>query len=127
MLATRSSPAFLRPGINPTGTITFALYGPDDATCSKPAIFTLSLAVNGNGTFVAEGFKPRETEVRSYAWRVLGGLEALTGTLMVSWSTALMLGSVTWIYKRRMDHWRVRPSGQTTAERPTPAGRGAIR
>jgi voltage-gated potassium channel len=61
------------------------------------------------------------------AWRVLGGLEALTGTLMVSWSTALMLGSVTWIYKRRMDHWRVRPSGQTTAERPTPAGRGAIR
>ena len=58
--------ATLSGGINPTGTITFALYGPDDATCSKPAIFTLSLAVNGNGTFVAEGFKP--TTAGTYGW-----------------------------------------------------------
>jgi hypothetical protein len=38
-------------------------------------------------------------------WRLLGGLEAMTGILMVSWSTAILLGLFTWIYKRRLDEW----------------------
>jgi hypothetical protein len=38
-------------------------------------------------------------------WRVLGGLEALTGMLMVSWSTVLLLGACGWIYSRRVTAW----------------------
>ena len=38
-------------------------------------------------------------------WRLLGGVEALTGMMMVSWSTALLLGACTWISSRRMEAW----------------------
>jgi voltage-gated potassium channel len=48
-------------------------------------------------------------------WRLLGGVEAMTGILMVSWSTAVMLGLVTWIYKRRLDDW-----SNATSNRATP-------
>jgi len=43
-------------------------------------------------------------------WRLLGGVEALTGVLMMSWSTALLLGVVNWIYTHRRDRWRVKES-----------------
>lgn len=38
-------------------------------------------------------------------WRMLGGVEALTGMLMVGWSTAIMIGRLTWIYSRRIEEW----------------------
>jgi uncharacterized repeat protein (TIGR01451 family)/fimbrial isopeptide formation D2 family protein len=44
--------ATLAGGFNPTGTITFQLYGPDDATCAT-AIFTTTNAVSGNGDYVS--------------------------------------------------------------------------
>jgi hypothetical protein len=42
----------------------------------------------------------------SREWRLLGGVEALTGTLMVSWSTVLLLGLLHWIYGRRIQMWQ---------------------
>jgi voltage-gated potassium channel len=40
-------------------------------------------------------------------WRLLGGLEALTGMMMVSWSTVLLLRVCSWVYTRSLDAWRV--------------------
>jgi hypothetical protein len=48
--------ATLAGGTNPTGTITFRLYGPNDATCAGPAIFTNVKSVNGNGNYVSDPF-----------------------------------------------------------------------
>jgi hypothetical protein len=54
------------------GTITFKLYGPDDATCSNPAVFTSSaVPVSGNGTYptasqAAVSFTP--TAAGTYRW-----------------------------------------------------------
>ena len=41
-------------------------------------------------------------------WRLLGGLEALTGMMMVSWSTVLLLGLCSRISSRRVEAWRGR-------------------
>jgi hypothetical protein len=38
-------------GFNPTGSITFNLYDPSDATCSGTPALTQTVTVNGNGTF----------------------------------------------------------------------------
>jgi len=38
-------------------------------------------------------------------WRLLSGVEALTGVLMISWSTALLLRVVTWVNARMLDRW----------------------
>jgi hypothetical protein len=50
--------ATLTTGGNPTGTITFRLYGPDDATCGGVAIFTSVVGVNGDGTYASGSFIP---------------------------------------------------------------------
>jgi hypothetical protein len=53
--------------LNPTGWITFALYGPDDDECLGPPIFTAPpVAVNGNGTYQSEGY--RLTRPGRYRW-----------------------------------------------------------
>jgi len=41
-------------------------------------------------------------------WRLLAGVEALIAALMLSWSTAVILGVLTKIYSRRMELWRQR-------------------
>src|SRR3989441_12325260 len=38
---------------NPTGTITFNLYGPDDATCGGAVIFSSTVPVSGNGDYTS--------------------------------------------------------------------------
>ncbi|HEY7334815.1 MAG TPA: potassium channel family protein [Bryobacteraceae bacterium] len=38
-------------------------------------------------------------------WRLLGGVEALIGSLMMTWSTAVILGVITRIYSRRKELW----------------------
>jgi hypothetical protein len=38
-------------------------------------------------------------------WRLLGGLEAMTGMLMVSWSTVLLLGLSSRMTSRRVESW----------------------
>jgi hypothetical protein len=50
---------------NATGTITFNLYGPNDATCAS-SIFTSAATVNGNGNYTSGSFTP--TTVGTYTW-----------------------------------------------------------
>lgn len=52
------------------GTITFALYGPDDATCSGTNLVatdaSFTVAVSGNGNYTSPSFTP--TAVGTYRW-----------------------------------------------------------
>jgi hypothetical protein len=61
-----SSTATLAGGSSPTGTITFSLYGPDDATCSTTPVFTSTVTVTGNGTYPSGSFTP--TAPGTYRW-----------------------------------------------------------
>ena len=61
-----SDTATLAGGFNPTGTITFRLFGPNDATCTNPSVFTTTKAVNGNGAYTSAAFTP--TLVGTYRW-----------------------------------------------------------
>ena len=62
-----SDTATLSNGVNPTGTITFTLFGPGDANCTGAPIFTSMVAVNnGNGTYTSDPFTP--TAPGSYNW-----------------------------------------------------------
>jgi len=38
-------------------------------------------------------------------YRILGGIEALAGVLMMSWSTALLIGYVQRVYNQLLDRW----------------------
>ena len=58
--------ATLAGGFSPTGTITFKLYGPNDAGCSSAPIFTGSVAVSGNGSYDSGSFTP--TQAGTYRW-----------------------------------------------------------
>ena len=49
--------AVLSGGVNPTGTMTFTVYGPNAANCAT-AIFTSVKTVNGNGSYVSDPFTP---------------------------------------------------------------------
>lgn len=63
-----SDQATLSGGVNPTGTITFTLYGPNDATCSTTPVFTsAAVSVTGNGTYPSGAFVP--TTGGTYRWR----------------------------------------------------------
>ena len=53
-----SDSAVLSGGDNPTGTITFDVYGPNDLTCSNAPAFTGTVTVNGNGTYASADFTP---------------------------------------------------------------------
>lgn len=57
---TISDTATLAGGTAPTGTITFRVFGPDDATCANAPAFTYpAVTVNGNGAYApAAGFVP---------------------------------------------------------------------
>ena len=63
-----SDTATLSGGLAPTGTITFKLYGPNDATCTGVAIFTSTVPVNGNGSYPSGSFAP--TLAGTYRWIV---------------------------------------------------------
>lgn len=39
-----------------TGTLTFRLYGPDDAGCARTPYQTMNVAVNGDGTYIGNDF-----------------------------------------------------------------------
>jgi hypothetical protein len=53
-------------GSNPTGTVTFNLYGPDDAGCDGTVIFTQTVAVSGGTASTTGGFTT--TAAGKYAW-----------------------------------------------------------
>jgi hypothetical protein len=48
---TLNDTAVLSGGFNPTGSITFKLYPPADATCSGDPVFSQQVTVNGNGSY----------------------------------------------------------------------------
>ncbi len=52
--------------LQPTGTITFNLFGPNDATCAGPIVFTSSPVVNFNGPYASGNFIP--LAVGTYRW-----------------------------------------------------------
>jgi hypothetical protein len=60
--------ATLSGGVNPTGSIIFRLYGPNDVSCTGAPVFTSNaIAVNGNGTYTsAPGYT--STAVGTYRW-----------------------------------------------------------
>lgn len=58
--------ATLSGGTAPTGTITFQLFGPNDATCSSAAVFTSIVNVAGNGSYASANFAP--LLVGTYRW-----------------------------------------------------------
>ena len=59
--------ATLSGGLNPTGTITFNLYGPSASPdCSGAPVFTSTVSVNGNGDYNSGNFTP--TTAGSYYW-----------------------------------------------------------
>jgi hypothetical protein len=62
-----SDTATLAGGNNPTGTITFSLFGPADATCAGPPVFTSTVPVNGNGQYQSGPFTP--TTAGTYRWQ----------------------------------------------------------
>ncbi|MEO6748290.1 MAG: hypothetical protein ABI294_01730, partial [Casimicrobiaceae bacterium] len=60
--------ATLSGGASLTGSLTFDLYGPDDATCANTPVFTsASVVVSGAGTYASGAFTP--AVVGTYRWR----------------------------------------------------------
>ncbi|MCA1684354.1 MAG: hypothetical protein LC708_04450, partial [Actinobacteria bacterium] len=53
-------------GFNPTGTLTFRLYGPDNPTCAGTPIFTSVKQVSGNAQYTSDSFIP--THPGEYRW-----------------------------------------------------------
>jgi hypothetical protein len=43
---------------NPTGVITFQIFGPDDTTCGRGAVTASTRTVNGNGSYSSDPFTP---------------------------------------------------------------------
>ncbi|GAA0804808.1 hypothetical protein Sya03_24280 [Spirilliplanes yamanashiensis] len=66
--------ATLWEGNNPTGTITFSVYGPNDATCAGAAVFTDTVTVNGNAGYTSDPFTP--DAVGTYRWIAVYGGDA---------------------------------------------------
>jgi len=58
--------ATLSGGFNPTGTITFRLYGPAQTTCTGTPIFTSSVTVSGNKAYTSANYTP--TQPGTYRW-----------------------------------------------------------
>ena len=58
--------ATLANGTSPAGTITFNLYGPNNATCAGTPVFTNPVPVAGNGSYDSANFTP--TLEGTYRW-----------------------------------------------------------
>src|SRR5687767_6294908 len=108
-------PGIYRPAANPYNPFGVRFYHPQglpnsDGTprlAGAPADVSLWTGISpGQNADRPEGFKPRETEVRSYSWRVLGGLRGkLSNTWQ--WESALVAsGAQTHEY----EHFQVRES-----------------
>ena len=62
-------------GGTPTGSVTFALFGPNDATCSGTAVYTETVALNGSGKATTSNstFSVKSGSADVYRWRVVYG------------------------------------------------------
>src|SRR5262249_29322823 len=64
---TTGDTAVLSGASEPTGTITFKLYGPNDATCAAGSlVYTAEQAVSGNGSYRSPRFAP--SDAGTYRW-----------------------------------------------------------
>jgi streptogramin lyase len=61
-----SDTATLAGGSLPTGTVTFSLFGPNNASCSGAPVFTSTKTVNGDGSYPSDPFSP--TMPGTYSW-----------------------------------------------------------
>jgi hypothetical protein len=61
-----SDTATLAGGIDPTGTITYRLYDPNDESCAGAPVFTSTVPVSGNGDYPSVAFTP--TATGTYRW-----------------------------------------------------------
>ncbi len=61
-----SDTATLSGGSNPTGTISFKVYGPDDANCTGPSTLVADVPVTGNGSYSSGPYTP--TATGTYRW-----------------------------------------------------------
>ncbi|HEX7277254.1 MAG TPA: S8 family serine peptidase, partial [Acidimicrobiales bacterium] len=66
-----SDTAVLANGFNPTGTITFQAFGPNNASCTGGAAFTSAPTVTGNGNYSSGPFSPAAEG--AYRWVVTYG------------------------------------------------------
>jgi outer membrane protein assembly factor BamB len=61
-----SDTATLTGGVAPTGSVSFRLYGPNDANCTGAVIFAAVVPVTGNGNYSSGTFTP--TAPGTYRW-----------------------------------------------------------
>jgi hypothetical protein len=66
--ATISDTAHLSGSLSATGTITFQLFGPNNATCGGTPIFTSTKTVSGNGDYVSDPFTTSSSSPGTYRW-----------------------------------------------------------
>jgi hypothetical protein len=104
--------ATLSGGVNPTGSITFRLYGPNDASCSGAPVFTSNaIAVNGNGTYTsAPGYTANAIGV--YRWRAFYSGDAANAAVAGACNDANENATIT----------QVTPALVTTASAGGPIG-----
>ena len=85
--------------VSPAGdTVDFLLYGPDDATCSRPPVYqSLDRPLSATGTATAAPFTPTAAGV--YRWRAFysgdAGNEAVSGPCNAVGETATVIGPPT--------------------------------
>jgi len=108
------------PAANPYNPFGVRFYHPTGAPNSDgtprltgtPADVSLWTGISpGQNTEAPSGFKPRVTEVYSYAWRVLGGLRGRLGSSW-EWESAIMASGAQ---SHEYEHFQVRESRLRTA------------
>jgi len=62
--------AHLSGGNNPTGTITFSLYGPNDTNCTGAAVYSQATNVSGNGDYNSPKPDFTATALGTYRWKL---------------------------------------------------------
>ncbi len=75
-----SDTATLSNGATPTGTITFTLFGPNNATCSGSPLATSVKAASGNGSYPSDPFTPTAAGTYSYKAVYSGDTDNSTAT-----------------------------------------------
>lgn len=103
------------PATNPYNPFGVRFYHPTGAPnadgtprlVGTPADVSLWTGISpGQNASTPEGFKPRETEVTSYAWRIMGGLRGKLGD-MWNWESALVASGAQ---THEFEHFQVRES-----------------
>jgi voltage-gated potassium channel len=71
----------------------------------------------GNYTTVGYG----DVVLHDKEWRLVGGVEALTGSLMLCWSTVILVNVLNKLYRRHIEVWEERESpARERGQRPAP-------